>query len=144
MYASTQNHPVTYASLFRSCGRIGGIIVMVSWIALVIDEAFRHGAPVRGEYLQAATLFTVFAGYVVGWRKEMFGGFLAVAGTVALYALCLGTTGVAPPPQGLFLAAPGVFLLPGPICGQASQLAELRYSHESQKHSISDGLLQIQ
>ncbi len=111
MYASTQNRPVTYASLFRSCGRIGGIIVMVSWVALVVNEAFRHGAPVGSEYLQAVALFAVFAGYVVGWWKEMLGGILAVAGTVALYVLCLGTAGVAPPPQGLFLAAPGIFYL---------------------------------
>lgn len=111
MYASTQNHPVTYASLFRSCGRIGGIIVMVSWVALVIDEAYRHGPPTGSEYLQAATLFAVFTGYVVGWWKETLGGILAAAGTAALYALCFGTSGVAPPPQGLLLAAPGVFFL---------------------------------
>ena len=111
MYASTQHKPVTYTSLFRNCGRIGGIIVMVSWAVLVVNEAVRHGVPSGAEYVQAAMIFVVFAGYVAGWWKEMFGGLLALAGTAALYAFCLKSSGVAPPPQGLLLAVPGVFYL---------------------------------
>jgi hypothetical protein len=111
MYASTQQKPVTYTSLFRTCGRIGGVIVMVTWAALVVDEALRHGVPTGSEYIQAAMMLVVFAGYAVGWWKEIFGGVLALAGTAALYAFCLQTSGVAPPPQGLLLAVPGVFYL---------------------------------
>src|SRR5690242_14493184 len=104
MYASTQNTPVTYTSLFRACGRIGGVIVMVSWAVLVVIELLRHGIPTGAEYIQAAMMFVVFAGYVAGWWKEILGGVLALTGTAGLYAFCLQTAGVAPPPEGLLLA----------------------------------------
>jgi hypothetical protein len=131
MYASTQPKPVTYTSLFRSCGRIGGIIVMVSWVALVVNEALRHGAPTGSEYIQAAMIFVVFAGYVAGWWKEMFGGVLALAGTAALYIFCLKSSGVAPPPQGLLLAVPGVFYLLAWTAEHThiSRTSDLRHEH---------------
>ena len=45
MYASIQDRQVSNTWLFRNCGRLGGLIVMVSWISLAIYEAVRSGAP---------------------------------------------------------------------------------------------------
>lgn len=111
MYASMQSRPVTYTTLFRSCGRLGGIVVMVSWLTLAIAELFRHGMPAVQAYPQAVTMAVIFAGYIVGWRKELIGGVLATVGTIAFYAVCLGTIDAGAPLASILLALPGVFFL---------------------------------
>ena len=60
---------------------------MVAWIGLVILEAARPDTDALGPsaYYQAAALAFVFAGYALGWRKELAGGVLAIFGTIAFF-----------------------------------------------------------
>ena len=111
MYASTHVCPTSYASLFRTLGRLGGIIVMASWIAMVLREAWYQGAPPADGYFQAGALAVVFAGYIVGWWKEILGGALAVVGTMAFYAVCMSILDFPPLPEAAMLAAPGIFYM---------------------------------
>ncbi|MFO0787834.1 MAG: hypothetical protein U0805_00150 [Pirellulales bacterium] len=114
MYVSAhphQDHHVSYAWLFRNCGRLGGVIVMAFWVLLVANEMKRTGSPAPDAYLQAGALAIVFAGYFVGWRKEKLGGVLAIAGTVVFFIVHTATFGVLPMPAASLLAAPGAFYL---------------------------------
>jgi hypothetical protein len=108
MYVSTQNQPVSYAALFRYCGRIGGIIVMASWAVMVVADLTLKGPPAREAYVHAAVLTVVFAGYVAGWWKEVLGAVLVIGGTFALFIVCYRLQTLLTP-EGLWLAAPGVF-----------------------------------
>lgn len=113
MYVSAHHHDhhVSYAWLFRNCGRLGGVIVMAFWILLVAGEMKRSGSPAPDAYLQAGSLAIVFAGYLVGWRKEKLGGVLAIAGTILFYMVHIVVFGVLPMPAASLLAAPGAFYL---------------------------------
>ena len=53
----------------------------------------------------------VFAGYLVGWRKEKLGGILTIAGTILFYMVHIVVFGVLPMPAASLLAAPGAFYL---------------------------------
>jgi hypothetical protein len=108
MYASTQYEPVTYASLFRTSARLGGILVIGFWVVMFVTDLLWEGAPAPEAYPQAAVIAVVFAGYVAGWWKEILGAVMAIGGTVALFILCY-RTGNYLSPEGLWLAAPGVF-----------------------------------
>jgi hypothetical protein len=111
MYASTQKHPVSYATLFRNCGRLGGVFVIVSWAVLVSKELYYQGAPLPDLYLQAAALGIIFAGYVVGWWRELLGGVLAVLGTIAFYIVCVEILEITVLPETILLAVPGIFYM---------------------------------
>jgi hypothetical protein len=111
MYASTQDRHVSFSWLFRNCGRLGGVIVMASWAGMVIMELFRTGAPSSEAMQQGVPLAIVFAGYIIGWRKELVGGLLAIVGTIAFYLVSTSTVGSVPQPAAAWLAAPGVFYL---------------------------------
>jgi hypothetical protein len=111
MYASVQDRQLSYSWLFRNCGRLGGLIVMISCAVLALYEATRSGAPAPEAYVQAGALAIVFAGYVIGWSKEMLGGALAVAGTVLFYVLHIVTIGSPPLPTVALFAVPGVFFM---------------------------------
>ncbi len=76
MYASIQRQEASSSTLFRHCGRAGGLIIVAGWLTLVIVEFFRSGPPVIENYYQGAMLAIVFVGYAVGWRKEALGGAL--------------------------------------------------------------------
>jgi hypothetical protein len=111
MYTSVQNHHVSDSQLFRYCGRAGGLIVMGSWLIVVVVETVRKGPPVLENYYQAVPLAVIFAGYAVGWRKEILGGLLAIAGTVAFIAQYVTMLGVLPGFGAVLFAVPGLFYL---------------------------------
>ena len=111
MYATTQQSQVTYAWLFRGFARLGGIIVMISWLALAVSEAIMIGSPAPSAYAQAGVLGLVFAGYVIGWTKETLGGVLAVGGTVLFFVVHFMTFGFLPMASAAMLALPGIFYL---------------------------------
>jgi len=108
MYASTQHQPVTYASLFRTFARLGGILVMGFWAVMVVADLIFEGPPSPEMYVQGAALAVVFAGYVAGWWKEVLGAALAIGGTLLLYTVCFRMQAYMPL-EGLWLAAPGMF-----------------------------------
>lgn len=111
MYASAHLHHVTYSWLFRECGRLGGIIVMVGCCATAIVELVRYGLPAPDAYLQGGSLAVVFSGYIVGWRKELIGAVLVILGTAVFCLAHVITFAGTPMPAIALLAAPGVFFL---------------------------------
>jgi hypothetical protein len=120
MYASLQSrHHVPYSWLFRWCARAGGAIVVTFWVAFVLLEIARSDVdlPSVAAYYQAAALVLVFAGYVLGWRKELTGGILAIIGTVAFFAVHVSTFGMLPGLEAAWFAAPGVLYLLAWISG---------------------------
>ena len=129
MYASMQDRQVSYSWLFRNCGRLGGLIVMVGCVVLAVYEATRSGAPAPEAYFQAGALAIVFAGYVIGWSREMLGGALAVAGTVLFYVLHAVTLHSPPQPATALLAAPGIFFMLARYLDE-HRSGEVRESHE--------------
>ena len=111
MYTTIQNRQVSDSSLFRYCGRAGGVIVIASWLVMVVVETVRQGPPVLENYYQAIPLAMIFAGYAIGWHKEVLGGLLAVVGTFAFIAQFVAMFGVLPGAGAGWCAAPGVFYL---------------------------------
>jgi len=111
MYASVYKHDLSASEILRFCGRAGGIAALAIWLMLVVVDFFRNGAPVMANYYQAAMLGIVFVGYAAGWRDEVLGGALAVAGTVAFIALELAMFGVYPPAGVELFAVPGACYL---------------------------------
>jgi hypothetical protein len=113
MYISLQERHASYPWLFRWCGRAGGLILVVAWLALVIAELARSDVepPATRAYFQAAALMIVFAGYALGWRKELAGGMLVILGTVAFFAVHMMAFNVWPQLGAAWFAAPGVLYL---------------------------------
>jgi hypothetical protein len=62
-------------------------------------------------YGQAASLAIVFAGYAVGWRRELAGGIVVIVGMLAFFGVVLSTTATIPPLGVLLFAVPGVLYL---------------------------------
>ncbi|HVT26479.1 MAG TPA: hypothetical protein VHE81_00530 [Lacipirellulaceae bacterium] len=111
MYASVPSRHVPYSWLVRYCGRASGLIIVVSWLALVLAETLRSGMPVLSNYYQAAMLAIVFIGYAVGWRHEVLGGALAIVGTIGFLTLYIAMFEALPPTGALCFAIPGVLYL---------------------------------
>jgi hypothetical protein len=91
-----------------------GVVLIVEWLCFAVVELFHpdfYVAP--GMYYQGAALAIVFAGYAIGWRSELFGGILAIAGTVAFFAAYVFVVGSSPPPgiAAAWFAVPGVLYL---------------------------------
>jgi hypothetical protein len=111
MYTSIQNRQVSDSSLFRYCGRAGGLIVVASWLVAVIFDTTRQGLPIIENYYQAIPLALIFAGYAVGWRKEILGGLLTIVGAFVFIAQYVAMFGTYPEAGAVWFAAPGVFYL---------------------------------
>lgn len=111
MYASVHDHHVTYSWLFRECGRLGGVVVIVGCCVTAIVELGRFGLPAPDAYLQGGALAIVFTGYIVGWRKETVGAALVILGTAVFYLAHVVTFAGTPMPAIALLAAPGIFFL---------------------------------
>jgi hypothetical protein len=60
---------------------------------------------------QALTLAAVFAGYAIGWRNELVGGFIAILGTIAFFALNRLMVGGFPGSGAALFAVPGILYL---------------------------------
>jgi len=104
-------HDLPAPSLFRFCGRAGGVIILAVWMLMVALEFVHWGAPVIDNYYQAAFLGFVFIGYAVGWHYEVLGAALVIVGTLGFMALNLVLFKMAPTSGAEWFAAPGVFYL---------------------------------
>jgi len=113
MYTSVPGQHVPYSWLFRWCARAGGAIVVVAWLVFVLVEAARPvaGPPSIAAYYQAAALALVFAGYALGWQKELAGGVLTIVGTIAFFAVHVLTFGMLPGLEAAWFTTPGVLYL---------------------------------
>ena len=62
--------------------------------------------------MQGGLLAIVFAGYAIGWRKEILGGWMAILGAATLVAMLAITLDWAPQAfQMAWFAVPGVLYL---------------------------------
>jgi len=111
MYASTQRRQLLSSWFFRCCGRTSSVVIVLGWLYAVIAESIRTGPPVVENYLQFVPLAIVFAGYAIGWRKELLGGIMVLFGTLASIWLDIRILDAAPLVGMLCFAAPGVFYL---------------------------------
>jgi hypothetical protein len=84
------------------------------WLELVVIDSVRTGSPDLRNFaqpIQAATLFVVFAGYLIGWRNELAGGLLSIFGTAVFGVVCVLTFGVLHSIALVWFAAPGLLYL---------------------------------
>jgi hypothetical protein len=93
--------------------RTGASIVPVFWLAFFINEGMSRGfgGLTTSTVGQILSLTVVFAGYVIGYRRELAGGITAIVGTLAFFVVVLATTGAIPDVPALFFAVPGVLYL---------------------------------
>ena len=111
-YSHHQTHPIPSLTLLRWCARIGAIVLAVGWLGCALAELFRPGFYVpRPLAYQGAALAVVFAGYAIGWRWELAGGLLVVAGSAAFFVIEVLAVGAWPQPAIVWFAAPGVLYL---------------------------------
>ncbi|MEX0612204.1 MAG: hypothetical protein WD229_08785 [Pirellulales bacterium] len=113
MYTSIRRPHVLDSYFFRWMARASAAVLVVAWLALVIAEVFRshYEAPSVHSVYQAIALAIVFAGYAIGWWKEMVGGVIAILGTAAFFAVNALTLETLPDPAAALFAVPGVLYL---------------------------------
>jgi hypothetical protein len=109
-----------YAVQLRWLAHTMAEILVILWAGFLVAEYIRPDTtkwlkwPVD-LFVQGAILTVVFAGYAVGWRKEMLGGWMAILGTATFAALLAFTQNWPQQPfqvvQVALFAAPGVLYL---------------------------------
>ncbi len=105
-------HPVSWSELCRWSARASAIVLMACWVVYAVVELFNPDFHLTPELkVQGVALAFVFAGYAVGWRHEVVGGLMAVAGTLAFFAINAWAVGQAPQLPAAWFAAPGVLML---------------------------------
>ena len=124
MYASFHREHFPVAHLFRNAAAASGAALMFSWFALLVIEMIRSGdwVPNIHSLNQALALAVIFASYAIGWRHELVGAALAIAGTALFFAIGMAGTGVWPQLPVAWFAAPGVLYLLAWICGDRRQV----------------------
>lgn len=112
MYASARRYH-QYAVQVRWLARAMAVTLFAAWLALVLMETTRPNPPKWpiDLYVQGAVLAVVFAGYAIGWRKELVGGLVAILGTAALYGVLAVTEFVPRDMQMVWFAVPGALYL---------------------------------
>lgn len=121
MYASTQRHH-DYAAQCRFLARTSAVTLFAIWAAYVVAEMIRssHAAIAPETYLQAIVLAVVFAGYAIGWRRELVGGLMAIVGTAAFFVVEAVTVSMPQDPNMVWFAVPGFLYLLARHYGHAS------------------------
>ena len=114
MFASTNKLALLPKSYpFRWTARASAIILLALWSVYLAAELLRPGMKpgALNIYGQAASLALMFAGYAVGWRRELAGGIAVIIGILAFVAVVLSTTAEIPQLAVLMFAVPGVLYL---------------------------------
>ena len=113
MFTCTKMRLLPHSYPFRWTARASAIILFAVWLAFITYEFASWGVqgPATNTYGQAACLAMVFAGYAVGWRKELAGGIAAIVGTLAFFVVVLATSQEMPGVAVLLFAIPGVLYL---------------------------------
>ena len=114
MFASTNKLALSARSYpFRWTARASAIILFATWLVYVVADVLRPAMEpgAFNTYGQAASLAIVFAGYAVGWRRELAGGIAVIVGILAFFAVVLSTTEELPQLAVLLFAVPGVLYL---------------------------------
>jgi hypothetical protein len=111
MNASFPTRHADVSSTIRWFARASGVVLMVVWLAFFFNELLRPDFGFeRNSLIQGAALSVVFAGYILGWMKEVPGGILAVVGTIVYCLLGVVTECMVGPAAALF-AVPGFLYL---------------------------------
>jgi hypothetical protein len=78
-----------YAVQLRWLARTSAEILVVLWAGFFAAELIRPITPhwPTSTLMQGALLGVIFAGYLIGWRREQLGGWMAIAGTATLATL---------------------------------------------------------
>jgi hypothetical protein len=113
MHTNIQRPIVFDSYWFRAGARTCAVVLIAVWIALVVAEAIRSRfeMPSPLTQYQGLTLAAVFAGYAIGWRNELVGGFIAILGTLAFFALNRFMAGGFPGSGAALFAVPGILYL---------------------------------
>lgn len=112
MYASSQHPPIPWAYLLRWAARTCGLILFAGWALFLAAEMVRPGfqTPLR-TMAQAAALGIVFASYALGWKHELAGGLINLAGVALYFVVNVLDTQVLPAPAAAWFAVPGLLFL---------------------------------
>lgn len=113
MYASPRRYHVPIAHMFRDVAAASGAALVAMWFVMLALETVTTGEliPNIRSYAQALVLAGVFAGYAIGWRHELIGAALAIAGTGLFFAVGYSEVGAMPPLPAAWFAIPGVLYL---------------------------------
>lgn len=125
MYVSTPHPPVPWAFLLRAAARTCAVILFAGWAAFLAAEMVRPGfqTPLR-TMAQAVALAVVFGGYAVGWKHELIGGLMTLAGVVLFYIVNVLDTQVLPAPEAAWFAVPGLLYLLAHVEGRPQPATE--------------------
>lgn len=98
---------------FRWTARASAIILFALWLVYAVADVLRPGMEPAAfnTYGQAASFAIVFAGYAVGWRRELAGGIAVIVGILAFFGVMLSTTEEIPQLAVLLFVLPGVLYL---------------------------------
>ena len=113
MFTSSEMRLTPHSYPFRWTARVSAAVLIVIWLAFFTSEVMRPGfdSSAINTSGQAVPLALVFAGYVIGWRRELAGGLAAIIGTLAFFVAVLTTTQEMPGVAVLLFAIPGVLYL---------------------------------
>ncbi len=113
-----RGYHVPIAHVLRDAAAASGATLIACWMVLLVQEAIRSGnwIPNLQSYNQALVLAVVFASYAIGWRQELVGAILALAGTAIFFAVGYAGANLLPPLPAIWLAAPGVLYLLAWVC----------------------------
>jgi hypothetical protein len=113
MNTSAVFHDFPLAQLFRRAAHFSAILLFGSWLGLLIAEFVqgKFGDPPPSSYYQAAVLAVVFAGYLLGAKREFAGGLMSILATIAYFVVHTASLGIVPAAAIAGFAAPGVFYL---------------------------------
>ncbi len=97
----------------RWAGRVTGLLLAALVVAVAVGEGgppnvLRQPPAVRLEFL---AMFLMLTGFLVGWRRELLGGGLAVGGFVLFFGTEIVANGKPPGGAMLLFVIPGVLLL---------------------------------
>lgn len=109
----------------RWLGRLLSIPVFLFLIAEVLDSHSGGRGPTPSEWFLIA-LFpgTMALGLLIGWKWELLGGSLAVAGLGAFYAACAALgRGMPKGPYFLVFTVPGILMLLAGLLAHAADRA---------------------
>jgi hypothetical protein len=113
--------------------------LILGWVAFAVAELFHPDFYVSpGMIYQGVALAVVFVGYAVGWRWELLGGLLAIAGTAAFFAVYAFIVGTSPLPevQVAWFATPGVLYLEAWRCERHGSGARSRKNRSTRPLAV--------
>lgn len=112
MHASFFPSNLSLITLCRWTARWTAAVLVVMWLTFLVLESFKPDFYVPAIlWLQAAAISAIFAGYAIGWRHELPGGIVVLAGTIAFFLIVLAMHHRLPGLGAAVFALPGLLYL---------------------------------